>query len=137
MTTKDCIMVLECLATTMVGSREEMLRTNPMFDLISQEIAAIDLAQEALIEKQERENPQALTLEDLREMDGEAVLAKSGDRVFACVVQKRPGCNNNVFAHGFHDYNSVRLVHDVTFTFSAMDVECYRYPPKENNNDKK
>lgn len=72
-----------------------------------------------------------LTMDELRGMGGQPVWVKSGGRVFACIVQKQRTLNNNVFAHGFHDYDGIRLVHDVTFTFMASDVECYRRPPEK------
>ena len=48
MSNTEAIMILECMATDMVGALAGLKKTNPLADVLQQRIEAIDLAQEAL-----------------------------------------------------------------------------------------
>ena len=48
MTNKEAIHVLEIMAIDLTGARAGLSKNNPMFDVFSQRIEAIDRAQEAL-----------------------------------------------------------------------------------------
>jgi len=61
------------MAIDMTGGMAGLSKTDPMTDLLERRIEAIDLAQDALRAQQKRENPEPLSLEELREMDGEPV----------------------------------------------------------------
>lgn len=50
MTRTRAISILECMATDMVGALASLSETNPLADVISQRIEAINLAQKALRE---------------------------------------------------------------------------------------
>lgn len=48
MTNKEAIYVLDTMATDLTGAMAGLSKNNPMFDVLSQRIEAIDRAQEAL-----------------------------------------------------------------------------------------
>lgn len=73
MTNQQAIAILECMAVDMTGAWGEMNECNPMVDVIRQRLDAINMAQDALRAQQELENPEPLTLDELREMGGEPV----------------------------------------------------------------
>ena len=47
-TPQAAICILEIMATDMVGALAELKASDPMYDVLAQRVAAIDLAQEAL-----------------------------------------------------------------------------------------
>ena len=48
MTRTQAISILECMATDMVGALASLSETNPLADVLSQRIEAINLAQKSL-----------------------------------------------------------------------------------------
>lgn len=73
MTEKEALAVLEIQAIDLTGLISGMRKENPLVDVVQQRLDAIDLAQRALKERIERRENEPLTLEQLREMDGEPV----------------------------------------------------------------
>ena len=48
MTEQQAIMILECMATDMVGAMADLRETNPMLDVLQQRVDAINVVEEAL-----------------------------------------------------------------------------------------
>lgn len=82
--------------------------------------AIYNLAIQALQEKQERENPQALTVEELREMDGKPVWARGIynrglDGIYLV------GVKNEFLLDNYGDF--------VNIDDAGIEYIAYRYPP--------
>ena len=77
MTREEAKIILECMATDMIGAMAGMRETMPMLDVLRQRVDAINIALTALdaIDNWPTLTPpnEALTLEQLREMNGEPV----------------------------------------------------------------
>lgn len=73
MNAKDAIRVLECMVADMTGAMAGLSARNPMTDVLRQRLDAINAAQDALRAQMEQENPEPLTLDELRSMVGEPV----------------------------------------------------------------
>ena len=55
MTTKEAMAVLEIQAIDLTGLISGMRKENPLYDVVQQRLDAIDLAQQALKERMERQ----------------------------------------------------------------------------------
>lgn len=100
-----------------------------LFKILSTKFEFLVTAKSAL---QERENPQPLTLEDLRGMDGEWVWAISSDpdltvSAWAYIVASQ--------AHTLWEYKPDRLLGNVQLDFENYGKTwlAYRSKPKEEN----
>ncbi len=81
-----------------------------------------NLAIQALEEKQERDNPQPLTLDELRQMDGQPVFVADKLNSWGIVIVDNSGIWSGIpFVQGrYFNYNA-----------DTREINCYRYPPKE------
>lgn len=90
---------------------------------------ALDLALEALREKAEREDPKPLTIEELRQMDGEPVWVKNKNAINYegewCVIQ--------VLRDRLHFEALIPGIEDMWYQSSTYSKEwiAYRHKPKE------
>ena len=115
---------------------DEAIKAMQNIDLVlsvtDSEHEAARMAISALRAQQERENPQPLTLEDLRGMDGEWVWAISSDpdltvSAWAYIVASQ--------AHTLCEYKPDRLLGNVQLDFENYGKTwlAYRSKPKEEN----
>lgn len=77
---------------------------------------------DAIRDQRERENPRTLTLEELREMDGEPVWVELDDMGIWRIVEIVPNYNSTRL---YSVYNAISAEHAI------RDGNVYRYPPKE------
>lgn len=93
----------------------------------SELIDAYTMAIVALKEKAERENPKPLTIEELRQMDGEPVWVKE----LSELIDQTGWALVEVADRG--TYKGVPYVkcHICTWDVSFRGLHCYRYKPKE------
>lgn len=88
-------------------------------------VAILELTIEALCEKQERENPEPLTLAELREMDGEPVwIVAKHYRTFADVVQVMGQDKGD-------DFVGFKICHNLQENGHGKTWNAYRHKPKE------
>ncbi len=73
MTNEEAVKVLESIAVNLTGSLGELTENPSMAEFLERKIEAINTAQAALRAQDEAEKNDPLTLEQLREMDGEPV----------------------------------------------------------------
>ena len=81
-----------------------------------------EIGRDAIIAQQERDNPQPLTLDELRQMDGQPVFVADKLNSWEIVIVDNSGIWSGIpFVQGkYFNYN-----------VKTGELHCYRYPPKE------
>jgi hypothetical protein len=88
-------------------------------------VSVLELTLEVLREKQERENPEPLTLAELRHMDGEPVwIVAKHYRTFADVVQVMGRDKGD-------DFVGFKICHNLQENGHGKTWNAYRHKPKE------
>ena len=88
---------------------------------------AMQMAIEALREKAERENPKPLTIEELRQMDGEPVWVKE----LSELIDQTGWALVEVADRGTYKGIPYVKCHICTWDVSFRGLHCYRHRPKE------
>ena len=91
-------------------------------------IMACEIALQAMMEKQERENPKPLTVSELRKMDGEPVWVAEAESWGVVSVDADGQFKNIPFVNGvFQDCNTSSFCWNVKY----RNLHCYRSKQKE------
>lgn len=105
--------------------RRLLIAPPAMIPGIDKDTDSISHAIKALQEKQERENPEPLTLEELRQMDGEPVwIVAKHYRTFADVVRVMGRDKGD-------DFVGFKICHNLQENGHGKTWNAYRHKPKE------